>query len=340
MIINQPVDAWLMIKLEHNINLVDAHYVHQGVACVYLLCQDHEIAIIETGTNSTIAHILRALKSMGCTTDDVRYIIPTHIHLDHAGGAGSLMSECPNAQLLVHPSGAPHMIDPSKLQAGTIAVYGVDKFDQLYGELQPVPAQRLMEVPDGFKLDFNGRQLSFLHTPGHAFHHLCIHDSTSSGIFTGDTFGLCYPNLRQHGLPFIFATTTPMHFSPADMLASIDCLLALEPKLMYLTHFGPMELTGRLISQLKRSILVFRKIALYQQYAPTDRAAAIEHALLKWLLEELDAKDDNEVARWLANDAHLNAQGLEVWLRRQEKSALTARSETSGQLNPAPMVSD
>lgn len=310
-----------MIKLDQGINLVDAHYMQPGLACVYLMRQGDEIAIIETGTAHTVPHILHALKSMGSSTEDVRYIIPTHIHLDHAGGAGALMAQCPNAQLLVHPRGAPHMIDPAKLQAGTVAVYGADKFNRLYGELQPVPAGRVAEVPDGFKLDFNGRQLSFLHTPGHALHHFCIHDSASRGIFTGDTFGLSYPNLSRNGQPFIFATTTPVHFSPDDMLVSIDRLMALKPKLMYLTHFGPIEPAPTLVSHLKKSILAFKSIALNEQQNQTDRQAAIEQALLRWLLDELGAEPGSEAANWLANDVQLNAQGLEVWLKRLEKQS-------------------
>lgn len=310
-----------MIKLAHDISLVDAHYMQTGVACVYLMSQGDEIAIIETGTSHTVPHILQALKSVGCSPEDVSYIIPTHIHLDHAGGSGALMARCPNAQLLVHPRGAPHMIDPGKLQAGTIAVYGIEKFNRLYGELQAVPAGRIVEVPDGFKLDFNGRQLTFLHTPGHALHHFCVVDSASNGIFTGDTFGLSYPNLKRKSEPFIFATTTPVHFSPEDMLSSIDQLMSLAPKHMYLTHFGPVEPTSRVVHQLKNSILAFKNIALKQQQNQTDRQAAIERALLKWLLNELAAEANSQTATWLANDVHLNAQGLEVWLKRLEKQS-------------------
>jgi len=308
-----------MIKLEHGIALLDAHYIQTGVACVYLMRQGDEVAIIETGTSHTVPHILRALESIGSSAENVRYIIPTHIHLDHAGGAGALMAQCPNAQLMIHPRGAPHMIEPGKLQAGTIAVYGAAKFDQLYGELQPVPADRVKELPDEFELDFNGRQLRFLHTTGHALHHFCIVDSASNGIFTGDTFGLSYPNLGQNGQPFIFATTTPVHFSPDDMLISVDRLMALKPKLMYLTHYGPLEPAPGVVDQLRKSILAFRDIALNQQQTQTGRQTAIEHALMNWLLNELESEASGQMAQWLANDVRLNAQGLEVWLKRLEK---------------------
>lgn len=312
-----------MIKLEHDIYLLDAHYVQSGVACVYLMRRGDEIAVIETGTAHTVPRILQALKTMGCSKEDVRYIIPTHIHLDHAGGAGTLMELCPNAQLLVHPRGAPHMIDPAKLEAGTIAVYGADKFKQLYGELQPVQAERVTEVPDGFSLEFSGCKLSFVHTPGHALHHFCIHDSASRGIFTGDTFGLAYPNLYQNEQPFIFATTTPVHFSPEDMLTSIDRLLALQPELMYLTHFGPIKPTPEVVAQLKKSVLIFKDIALGQQQNQANRQSLIEQDLRQWLLNELDAEPGGEAEKWLTNDIQLNAQGLETWLQRLEKQAST-----------------
>lgn len=308
-----------MIKLKHNIILQDAHYVQNGVACVYLMQQGDEIAIIETGTAHTVPHILEALDKSGYSAASVRYVIPTHIHLDHAGGAGQLMAACPNAQLLIHPRGAPHMIDPAKLQAGTIAVYGAEPFNRLYGELLPVPAARVVEMPDGQQLDFNGRQLSFLHTAGHALHHFCVHDSLSSGIFTGDTFGICYPNLQTNGQPFIFATTTPVHFSPDDMLDSIDRLMALKPDVMYLTHFGPVEPTEALVSGLKKSVVAFRELALKHQSIEGNRQSAIEEALLAWFLKELGVQPDDDAAKWLSNDVHLNAQGLEVWLKRLER---------------------
>jgi len=308
-----------MIKLKHNIVLQDAHYVKNGVACVYLMCQGDEIAIIETGTAYSVPHILKAIDELGYAPSSVRYIIPTHIHLDHAGGAGQLMAACPGAQLLIHPRGAAHMIDPGKLQAGTIAVYGDDQFHRLYGELLPVPAQRVVEMDDGQQLDFNGRLLSFLHTAGHALHHFCIHDSLSNGIFTGDTFGICYPNLQTDDQPFIFATTTPVHFSPDDMLASIDRLMALKPSLMYLTHFGQVAPTATLVSNLKKSVLVFKELALKHQQIQGDRQSVIEDALMNWLLETLGAQPNSDAAKWLANDAHLNAQGLEVWLKRMER---------------------
>lgn len=310
-----------MIELEHDIYIVDAQYMQPGVACLYLMRRGDQIAVVETGTTHSVPRILQALKTMGLSRDAVRYVIPTHIHLDHAGGAGALMELCPNAQLLVHPRGAPHMIDPEKLEAGTIAVYGEDKYRELYGELRPVPAERVTEVADGFELDFNGCTLSFVHTPGHALHHFCIHDSASRGIFTGDTFGLAYPNLYRNGKPFIFATTTPVHFSPDDMLSSIDRLLALQPKHMYLTHFGPIAPTPEVVAQLKQSILVFKDIALRHQQKQINRQAMIEQDLRAWLLRELDAEPSGETADWLANDVRLNAQGLEVWLRRLEKQA-------------------
>jgi len=195
-------------ELEHGITVIDAEYGSSGVAALYLMQAEDQVAIIETGTNHSVPLILEVLESKGLNFDNVRYVIPTHVHLDHAGGAGELMYQCKHAELIIHPFGAAHMIDPSRLEAGTIAVYGADKFRDLYGSIRPIDASRVIEASDNFKVKLNGRELEFLDTPGHAKHHFCVVDKTSQGIFTGDTFGLCYPQLTTKHGPFAFATTT------------------------------------------------------------------------------------------------------------------------------------
>ncbi|WP_455217384.1 MBL fold metallo-hydrolase, partial [Kaarinaea lacus] len=200
------------IDLDYGITQLDAEYIRPGVAALYLLQQGGQVAIIETGTTLSVPAVITALEQRGLSSQDVAYVIPTHVHLDHAGGAGELMSICPNAQLVIHPYGAKHMIDPSRLVEGTIAVYGEEKFKKLYGDLKPIQEDRVVEAPDNFELLFNGRKLSFLDTPGHARHHFCVYDDTSRGIFSGDTFGISYPQLGTGRGPFIFPTTTPVQF--------------------------------------------------------------------------------------------------------------------------------
>lgn len=302
------------------ITQIDAEYVNPGVAVLYLMEQDGKLAIIETGTQFSVPAVMQIIQQKGLTPEDVEYVIPTHVHLDHAGGAGEFMELCPNAKLVVHPAGARHLIDPSKLIAGVKAVYGEEAYHRMYGDLKPVPAERVIEAPDHFEIFLNGRKLMFLDTPGHARHHFCIWDETSAGIFTGDTFGLGYPKLEGTNGPFLFATTTPVQFEPDAMINSIDRLLALNPERMYLTHAGMVKPDANQVKQLKDSLTAFVTMAEQQ---PTDNfdLPAVEHQMMEYLLARVRAHGselpEQELRDWLAMDVHLNSQGLEVWRKRQ-----------------------
>lgn len=306
--------------LGHGITLVDAEYGKSGIAAVYLLEQDGQVAIIETGTNHSVPYIKEALEAKQLSFDDVAYIIPTHVHLDHAGGAGELMHNCPHAKLVVHPFGARHLIDPSKLEAGTIAVYGEKKFRKLYGKIRPVDASRVIEAPDGFKLKLSNRKLTFFDTPGHARHHFCVYDKQSKGIFTGDTFGVSYPQITTAQGPLVFATTTPVQFDPGSLLQSIDCLTSLKPEVMYLTHFGAITPTPEIIKQLRRSVRKFSNIALDAQGISENRVEAIQEKLKIYLLETLQEMGCEQSPEFcekvIGFDCHLNAQGLDFWLSK------------------------
>ena len=154
-----------VLKIADGISVIDTGYIREEFAAIYLVRQGNEIAIIETGTKHSIPNIQQTLEKDGLNFSSVAYIIPTHVHLDHAAGAGVLMKLCPNAQLVIHPRGARHMVDPSKLIAGTVAVYGQEKFNQLYGDVVPIDSSRIIEADDNFVLDFAGRELKFIDTP-------------------------------------------------------------------------------------------------------------------------------------------------------------------------------
>jgi glyoxylase-like metal-dependent hydrolase (beta-lactamase superfamily II) len=242
------------------------------------------------------------------------------VHLDHAGGAGDLMELCKNATLIAHPFGARHLIDPSKLEAGTIAVYGEEKFRQLYGKIRPIESKRVIEAPDGFSIDLNDRTLMFMDTPGHARHHFCVYDEYSQGIFTGDTFGVSYPQITTKQGRFIFATTTPVQFDPDALLVSIDRLISLNPQTMYLTHYGTISPSNDIVAQLKNSINVFKTIALDAKDIDNDRVGFIQNKILEYLLEQLNHMGCEQSQKSCSNiikmDTLLNAQGLDVWLRK------------------------
>ena len=310
--------------LDQGIYRLDVEYVMPGVACLYLMIQRGKLCIIETGTTLSLPIVQSAIESLGLSFEDVAYIIPTHIHLDHAGGAGALMQKCPQAKLIIHPRGAAHMADPARLIAGTIAVYGEDNYRKLYGEVIAVAADRMIIADDGMRLDFNGRLLEFIDTPGHALHHFCVVDARSKGVFSGDTFGISYPQLNTPAGPFIFATTTPTQFDPDSMLASIDKVLAKGIRSLFLTHFGEVEATERLTSQLKQSIEAQAALARTEKGLVEGRAQRLEASILKLFISALKADGGEQSDSWyqqqLSADCQLNAQGLDAWLRRLEKS--------------------
>ncbi len=225
-------------QMPSSITCVDTGYFRPRLAACYLIEQGDQAAFVDTGTSRTTPRLLELLRIRSIVPESVAYVMPTHVHLDHAGGAGALMSQLPNAKLVVHPRGARHMIDPSKLIAGAKAVYGDAAFRERFGEIIAVPEERVVIANDGFTLDLNGRSLLFLDTPGHARHHYSIFDGISKGFFTGDVFGLSYREFDTAAGAFIFPTTTPVQFDPDAWHASLDRLLSYAPELMFLTHFG------------------------------------------------------------------------------------------------------
>lgn len=313
-----------LTKLHHGIYCLDAQYIQLGVAAIYLLLHQGKICIIETGTSQSVTVVLQAIQSLGMSSDDVTYVIPTHVHLDHAGGAGALMQACSNARLIVHPRGAAHLIDPEKLVAATKLVYGDTRFAQLYGEIIPVPVERVSVAEDGFKLDLGNRVLEFIDTPGHALHHYCIFDEMSSGVFSGDTFGIAYPSLTTNEGPFIFATTTPTQFDPISLLQSIDRITDRQPESIYLTHYGEIILTPVLTRQLKQSVMNQAQIAQNMKGQSENREARLQDAISILLIDTIKQQGGNDSVEYyqaqFKSDARLNARGLNAWLMRLEKS--------------------
>ena len=302
-------------QLGHKICCIDTQYIRPGLASCYLIEQNGHAAFIDTGTNFTAPLLLELLKIKQIPPENVDFIIPTHIHLDHAGGAGKLMQLFPNAQLIIHPRGARHMIDPSRLQAGASAVYGESEFKKQYGDLIPIDEQRITEADDGFRIHFQGRELTFIDTPGHAKHHFCIVDKTSKGLFTGDTFGVAYPELTVNGQPFIFPPTSPIDFNPEDWLKSIDTLMATHSERAYLTHFGMVENLKPLADSLRQRIQIFTELA--KQSPSKD---ALESNIKTYLIDEIKSTgcllSEENLFKILALDIDLITQGLSVWLEK------------------------
>lgn len=303
---------------------VDTQLVRPEMAASFIMSEGGRAAFVEAGTARSTSGLLRALEYLEISPEQVDYVIVTHVHLDHAGGAGRLMRHLPEARLVVHPRGARHMIDPSRLIKGATAVYGEAEFQRQFGTLEPVPEERVIVADDGDSLELAGRWLEFLDSPGHAKHHFCVWDPQTRGFFTGDTFGLSYREFDTDQGVFIFPTTTPIDFDPEAMHASIERMLALDPECLYLTHYGRVDEPASLAPAMHRRIDAIADIARRHANAGEERYDRIYREMEQYLLDELAGHGvklpDDEQKRLLAMDLQLNAQGLVVWLDRQSAS--------------------
>ncbi|URL56934.1 MBL fold metallo-hydrolase [Luteibacter flocculans] len=303
----------------HGIHLIDTGFGRPSFDAAYLVVERGRGAFIDSGTTHSLPRFLDALDTAGIEPTDVDWLILTHVHLDHAGGAGSLMQHLPNAKLAVHPRGARHMIDPSALIAGAAGVYGEDIVRRDYGDIVPVPTDRVVEAHDGFAIDLAGRALLCLDTPGHARHHIAIHDERANAFFTGDIFGLSYRELDSPGGAFIIPTTSPVQFEPEAAHASIERMLGYEPEAMYLTHYGRVTEVARLAADLHEQIDAMVAIAQRHAAAP-DREERIVQEFTDLYVSRAQNQGVTlpaaDIAKLLAIDIRLNAQGVVVWLDR------------------------
>lgn len=307
----------LIIELPFNITCIDVFLFRPRLACCYLVRGGDQYGLIETGTTNSVASILNVLKYKGVGMEDLHYIMPTHVHMDHAGGAGALMQRFPNARLIIHPRGARHMVDPAKLWQGAAAVYGEETLERVYGRPVPVDESRIIVAEDGWELDLDGRKLLFIDTPGHARHHYSIYDAESSGFFSGDTFGVSYRETDSDNGAFVMPTTTPVQFDPEAWNSSLDRYLEYRPERMFPTHFSMVQDVERLSGRLRSAISDYVEIARRHAHAE-DLHAAIKSELIDFTLTQLRGHNcplPEAACRGLIEmDMELNAQGLAVWL--------------------------
>lgn len=300
----------------------DAGYVRPILAAIHMLVENGRVAFIDTGSNDSLENARLALERVGLDESAVDYVILTHIHLDHAGGAGAMMRAFPNARLVVHPRGARHMAEPSKLVAGVSAVYGSEYVERVYGEIVPVPASRIIEAGDGHVLSLAGRELLCIDTPGHARHHICVVDQQAGAIFTGDMFGLSYRELDVGSRQFIFPTTTPTQFEPDEMRRSVQRLLSFRPESMYLTHYGRVPEVNARAAELLAHLDALVALAEREVDAGALRHARIKQGMTDYLLGALRQHGCQLPTQTLldiwATDLELNAQGLGVWLDQRK----------------------
>ncbi len=309
------------IDYEHGITAIDSGFERPMLDAVHLIVEGDRAAFVDTASNDSLPRALDALAAHGLAPEQVDWVMLTHVHLDHAGGAGSYLQRFPNARLTVHPRGARHMIDPARLVAGTVGVYGADEARRMYGDIVPVAADRVVETPDGASVSLNGRRFEFLDTPGHARHHVCIVDERSGHAFTGDTFGLSYRELDVDGQPSIFPSTTPVQFDPPALHASIERVLARRPGAIYVTHFGQVRDVQRIGEDLHRLIDAHARIGLECRDAGDARGSCLRDGVRALVLDEARRRrwplSQVEVLATFDLDIRLNADGLAAWLDAQ-----------------------
>lgn len=304
-------------QLSDGIYCIDTGFVRPNFDASYLVVDNGRAAYIDTGPNNAVPRLLAALELVGLDRSAVDYVIPTHVHLDHAGGVGLLMSELPNARMLVHPRGARHLVDPTVLMEGVRVVYGIEVADRDYGVLVPVPEDRVLTSSEGMVVNVGRRPLRFMDTPGHAKHHHCIWDEATRGWFTGDAFGIAYPELYTEKGPYMVPATAPIQFDQEALHASTGRLLAERPLLMYLTHFSavanPEHLAVQFLAQVDQMVVVARELARVP-----NRHEALKQAFADLYIAELrrsgSTQPESFLREVLANDLELNAQGLGAWL--------------------------
>lgn len=303
--------------LDHGIHVIDTGFHRPRFDASFLIVEDGRAAFVDTGTNHAVPRLLATLDALGLAREAVDHVIPTHAHLDHAGGVGALVAQLPAALVWAHPRAARHLIDPTALVAGATAVYGAEEMERSYGRIVGVPAERMRETADGMSITLAGRPLQFLDTPGHARHHHCIWDERSRGFFTGDTFGLSYREFDTAQGPWLLPTTTPVQFEPAALEASVRRLLSFAPDWMYLTHFGRVGDVQRLgagfLEQLAELVALGRSL-----HSAPERHAALKRGLLAIYAARTAAHGCRFTAQQLGElldiDTELNAQGMGIWL--------------------------
>jgi len=300
------------------IHALDSGYLRPSLDAIHIIIEAGRAAVIDTGTNQSVPRVLAALAEAGIAPKHVDWVILTHIHLDHAGGAGLLMQRLPNARLAVHPRGARHMADPSRLVAGVIAVYGEAATRDMYGDILPIDKARITETPHEFVIALAGRELLFLDTPGHARHHVAIRDAKSGHIFAGDVFGISYRELDEGARQFVFPTSSPVQFEPGPYHHSIDLIAALQPGVVYNTHYSALHDVQQKAATLHRLVDAHADIALREKDAGEDRYRRLLAGVEALALEEArrfgSRLPDERILEVYGMDIELNAQGLGSWL--------------------------
>lgn len=311
------------------IYIIETYYLNRtDFAACYLMEDKGEVAVIETNTNHAVPFILGTLDQLGLSKEQVKYVILTHIHLDHAGGTGELMKHLPGAKLILHPRGRKHMMNPEKLIESVKAVYGETKYKELYGDIVPVPKGRVQIANDGDGFRLGGRDLQVFDLRGHAKHHLVVLDKKTRAVFSGDNFGVGYPRLEFGKFRLVFPSTSPTQFEPDKALETYQKIVDLDPSRILLTHYGVLEdIEGthpQLNSWIEFSVEIAEK-GYAQGYRDSKLADILEREIWTYFEKIVTGTRGEKLSpgekEWLELDTGINAQGLVHYIQERNSEA-------------------
>lgn len=310
------------IDLGNRIYLIDGFDLGFRERTGTYVIRDEQITLVESCASPSIPHILKGLEALNIQLDEIKYIIVTHVHLDHAGGAGLLMEKCPNAKLIVHPRGARHMIDPTRLIQGAKAVYGAS-FDKLFDPIVPIPEERVIVKNDGETLRIGPNcELTFYDTPGHANHHFSIYDPISNGIFVGDTLGVKNKQIEEYGFTLYLPATSPNQFDPDKTLASLQKIKNLGVERIYFGHFSMAEDVDEVYKQIEYWLPIYVK-AGEEVYRESKSAGELKKRLLEKItavLDEHNVPRNHVVYQIIQMDLQVFSMGIIDYFSKKEKS--------------------
>jgi glyoxylase-like metal-dependent hydrolase (beta-lactamase superfamily II) len=311
-------------QLADDLWLIDTLFQGEpGVIASYLLTGPQGLALVDVGSAASVDHLVGGILDAGVDPDEIQHVLLTHIHLDHAGAAGTLIRLMPRARVYVHALGAPHLVDPTRLLSSAARIYG-EQMQRLWGTIEPVPDDRVTIVEEGDLLEVGERKLTVLYAPGHAVHHVAFHDAARREVFAGDAAGV-----RLQGMQFVRPPTPPPDLNLEDWSATIDRFLALDLRRLYVAHYGPAADVWRHLMELRARLVAWGDLLLpaISADAPDDELAAmLARAADPELAASIQgtAADRAAVVRRyeIATNYRMSAQGYVRYFRKQHPERL------------------
>jgi glyoxylase-like metal-dependent hydrolase (beta-lactamase superfamily II) len=310
------------------VTAIDTFYGGRERYTAAYLLDAREPTIVETGPTKSVEHVAAGLDRVGIGRDDLAHIVVTHIHLDHAGGVGTLCGRYPKATVWVHERGAPHLADPTRLVASATRVYGDERMESLFGRVEPVPAQRIRSVADGDVIELGGRALTAASTPGHASHQVALVDSSTGAAFIGDALGIHPPDL-----PVLRPATPPPEYDLEMAIESIEKIRSLAAELVLFSHFGPVREVERICDLAVERFRGWTEAVRVAMERTEDLAEIVE-------VLQAEARRDVETGSQAQVDldrfeilagVRMNAMGImRYWQKRRERETQATAATEGG----------